>query len=71
LQDKAVYRAEESVTFNKILSDALENIRRPNKEVERKLDALSEVIERLTNKINSHCTSHCCMHNHSYNAFEK
>jgi hypothetical protein len=55
LQDKAVYRAEESVTFNKILPDALEDIIHPNKEIERKLDTLSEVIERLGTKIDSNC----------------
>jgi hypothetical protein len=65
LQDKAVYRAEESVTFDKILPDALENIIHPNKEIERKLDTLSEVIERLGTKINSQ-TSSCDCNCHQY-----
>jgi len=64
LQDKAVYRSEESLTLKRILPEALESIRYPYKSVEKKLDELPERIKQIINtsqisKCNcNHCQDH-------------
>jgi hypothetical protein len=49
MEGKASYRLEESLSLNKILPEAFDNIRHPYKSVEDKLDHLSEKISQLNN----------------------
>jgi hypothetical protein len=47
LQDKAVYRTEESLTLNQILPEALEHIRHPHKSVENVIQQIKNQIDRI------------------------
>jgi hypothetical protein len=47
LQDKAVYRAEESLKLNLPLVEALDAIRCPNKRIEEKLDGMTELLKNI------------------------
>ncbi len=47
LQDKAVYRAEESLKLNLPLVEALDAIRSPNKRIEEKLDGMTELLQNI------------------------
>jgi hypothetical protein len=54
LNDKAFYRVEESLGLNEVLPEALENIRRPYRSLERKVDELPRAIEtRVTQYFHS------------------
>jgi hypothetical protein len=48
MKDKAYCRVEESLTLNQILPEALDNIRRPYKSIENKIDKLTELMEKNT-----------------------
>lgn len=50
IQGKAYCRVEESVKLNKVLPEALDNIRQPFKSIERKIDDLMEKIDQLTSQ---------------------
>lgn len=60
LQDKAVYRTEESLTLNKILPNAVKNIINPYKSVENKLASmLSEQFKQFMESIpKCYCDQH-------------
>jgi hypothetical protein len=45
LEGKAFYRGEESLTINKALQEALENIRYPYKSIEEKLDNILGILK--------------------------
>jgi hypothetical protein len=47
LGDRAVYRAEESVTLDAPITEALRSIRNPNERLEKKIDELKEMIRSL------------------------
>ena len=53
LQDKAVYRSEESVTLNHILPEALDHIRHPYKSVENAIEQIKNRIDRKLDGISS------------------
>ena len=44
-EGKAHYRGEESLTLNKLLSQALDNIRHPYKSLDKKLDYMIQLLE--------------------------
>ena len=48
MKDKAYCRVEESLTLNQILPEALDNIRRPYKSIENKIDKLTELLGKNT-----------------------
>jgi hypothetical protein len=45
--DNAFYRIEESVSPNIVLPQALDSIRNPNKEINNKLDVISESLKQF------------------------
>jgi hypothetical protein len=47
MQGKAHYRVEESVKLNKVLPEALDNVRHPFASIERKIDSLTEKIDEM------------------------
>jgi hypothetical protein len=47
LGDRAVYRAEESVTLDAPINEALRSIRNPNERLEKKIDELAEIVKSL------------------------
>lgn len=47
IQGKAHYRVEESVKLNKVLPEALDNIRHPFTSIERKIDSLTAKIDEM------------------------
>jgi hypothetical protein len=52
LQDKAIYRTEESLTLNQVLPEALDHITYPQKSVEGKVVyPIENATERIENKI--------------------
>jgi hypothetical protein len=51
IENEAYYRSEESLTSNQILPEALDNIRYPYKSVDKKLDNLSKMVNRLNNSV--------------------
>ena len=50
LQDKAVYRAEESLKVNLPLVEALDVIRKPNKVIEEKIDGMTKLLKQAIAK---------------------
>ena len=47
MKDKAYCRVEESLTLNQILPEALDNIRRPYKSIENKIDTLTKRLDKV------------------------
>jgi len=58
LQGKAVYRAEESLKLNQILPEALDNVTRPYKSIENKVDKLSEQLNQFKDSFQK-CNCNC------------
>lgn len=53
IDGKPYYRIEESLQLNKLLPEALDNIRHPNRSLDEKLDRLAKIIEDHNQKIES------------------
>lgn len=47
LNEKAYYRAEESLTLNQVLPEALDTIRHPHKAIEEKIDTLTRLVKNM------------------------
>jgi hypothetical protein len=53
-EGKAYYRGEESLTLNQLLPEALDNIRRPHKSLEEKIDYVTQLLESTFGKQSPH-----------------